>query len=100
MIVFSNIAATGANITTGAASVAVAIPVASSGEIPRYIRIVATQNSRIRLGNGAGTTAIATDTMIVANYSLYLMVPRGMTHIAALQDTVAGTVAISPLEDC
>jgi hypothetical protein len=94
------VTATGINITTGAASVSAALPNASSGEIPRYIRITSTANARVRIGQGAGTTAVATDLMVQPGDAVILDVQRGITHIAAIQDTAAGTVAVSPLEDC
>ena len=99
MIVFSNITALGANVASGVASARIAIPVASSGEIPRYIRVVASINAHIRIGT-VTTDALVTDTFLGAGQELYLMVPRGITHIAAIQDTVVGVVNVAPLEDC
>lgn len=94
-----SIMATGVNITTGAASAASALPVALSGEVPRYVRITATANARVRLGL-VGLTALATDVMVQPGDALILEVPRGITHAAAIQDTAAGMVNIAPLEDC
>lgn len=96
---YATITVTGANITTGAASAAVALPVASSGEIARYYRITATNAAHVRLGL-VGLTALATDVMVQPGCNLTLDVPRGLTHIAAIQDTAAGTVNVAPLEDC
>jgi len=93
------ITATGINLTTGAASVSAPIPPASSGEVPRYIRITATANAHVRIGI-AGLTALATDAMVVPGDDLILDVPRNVTHVAAIQDTAAGTVNVVPLEDC
>ena len=93
------IVATGINLTTGAASVNAALPNASSGEKPRYIRITTTANAHIRLGI-AGVAAVATDVMVIPGCALVLDVPTGITHIAAIQDTAAGTVNVAPLEDC
>lgn len=91
--------ATGANITTGAASASVPIPTAQSGEIPRYVYVTATAAAHVRLGTAA-VTALATDLMVQPGDSAILAVPRGMTNIAAIQDTAAGRVNVAPLEDC
>lgn len=91
--------ATGVNITTGAASASSALPVASSGEIARYYRITATANAHVRMGI-VGLTALATDAMVVPGESLILETPRGITHVAAIQDSAAGSVNVVPLEDC
>ena len=99
MIIFSNITALGANVASGAASASIALPVASSGEIPRYIRVVASVNAHIRIGTAA-IAATATDTFLGAGIPEYLMIPRGITHIAAIQDAAVGVVNIAPLEDC
>lgn len=97
---YITVTTTGNNITTGAASASSALPVASSGEIPRYIRFSATENARVRMGIGAGTTALATDMLVIPGDSVILDVPRGYTHWAAIQDTAAGAVCATPLEDC
>lgn len=90
---------TGANIATGAASASVPIPTAQSGEIPRYVRVIATAAAHVKLGTSS-VAAVAADLMVQPADSVTLVVPRGMTHIAAIQDTAAGTVNIVPLEDC
>jgi hypothetical protein len=96
---FATITVTGVNITTGAASASAALPVASSGEIARFYRLTATAYAHFRLGAGSAT-AVATDAMLIPGESLVVDVPRGLTHIAAIQDTAAGTVNVAPLEDC
>jgi len=98
-IEFMTVTVTGSNITTGAASVNAALPVASSGEIPRFIRFAVTANARIRLGI-AGVTAIATDMLVSSGDYVVLTIPRGYTHWAAIQDTAAGSACATPLEDC
>lgn len=96
---FLTVVATGANITTSATTASVAIPPASSGEIPRYVRVSSTAGARFRMGKGA-TTALATDILIQPNAPVVLSVPRGYDTAAAIQDTAAGTVNIVPLENC
>jgi hypothetical protein len=90
----------GTTITTGAASANAAIPVASSGEIPRYIRLSATVACHAKLGTSVAVAATANDTLIMPNDSLILVVPRGVTHIAAIQNAAAGQLNVVPLEDC
>lgn len=91
---------TGVNIATSAASANSPLPTAQSGEIPRYVRIAASVAAHVRLGTGAGTTAVVTDTMVQPGDAITVVVPRGVTYVAAIQDTAAGTVNIVPLEDC
>lgn len=91
---------TGANIATGAASNSIAIPVASSGEIPRYIRLASLNACYAKLGLSAAVAAVAGDILINVGDTVILAVPRGVTHIAAIQDAVAGKLNVTPLEDC
>ena len=95
---FITVTATGANVASGAASASVAIPVASSGERPRFIRVNATVAARVRMGL-TGLTAVATDLLVQPGDAVIMHVPSGITHIAALQDVAAGVVAISPMEN-
>lgn len=90
---------TGVNLATSAASAISPLPTAQSGEIPRYVRIAASVAAHVRLGI-AGTTALATDMMVQPGDAVTVVVPRGITHVAAIQDTAAGTVNVVPLEDC
>lgn len=89
---------TGANLTTGAASVAVAIPTDSAGNVPRLIRVSATAAAHVALGP-VGRTALVTDLMVMPSDAITLSVPRGFTHVCAIQDTATGTVNIAPLEN-
>lgn len=90
---------TGVNIATSAASANSPLPVASSGEIPRYVRISASVAAHVRLGV-AGAVAVLTDMMVQPGDAIIVVVPRGITTVAAIQDTAAGTVNVVPLEDC
>jgi predicted metal-binding protein len=96
---FITVVKTGANITTSATSARVAIPTAQSGEIPRYIRIAAINPCHVCLGTVA-SNAVITDTLVQPADAITLAVPRGMTHVCAIQDAAAGLVNIVPLEDC
>ena len=89
---------TGANITTGAASARVAIPTTSSGVLPVAIRVTATVAAHVKIGDSA-VAAVAADTLLGVGYPVILAVPRGVTHIAAIQDAAAGSVNVVPLED-
>lgn len=92
------ITVTGIAITTGVASAGGAIPVNSAGEIPRYIRVTATAAAYFRMGPGA-QTAIVGDMMIQPGDSQLLAVPRGVTHVAAIQVAAAGICQVSPCEN-
>lgn len=87
---------TGINITTSATSAGAALP-ANSGGTNRYVRIAVTQTARIRFGNGGVPTAAATDLMVNPTDSIVVDI-KGFTHVAAIQDSVAGTVNITPVE--
>jgi aspartate/methionine/tyrosine aminotransferase len=96
---FLTVTVTGVSITTGAASSGGALPVASSGEIPRYVRVVASVAACVRIGVGA-QTAVATDLLVQPGDAVIMAVPRGCTHVAAIQLAAAGVVIVTPLEDC
>jgi len=95
---YITISVTGANITTGAASASAALPAASSGDVPRFVRFAATVAAHIRIGV-VGLTAVATDLLLMPNDSVIVAIPRGATHFAAIQDVAAGVVNALPLED-
>lgn len=92
------ITSAGAQIVTGAASARVAIPVDSAGNVPRYIRLSATAAACVRIGIST-ITAANTDTQVQPGDSLILAIPSGMTHIAAIQQSAAGVLQVSPLEN-
>ena len=92
------ILATGVNIATGAASVPSALPTTSAGTLPTKVRVSATAAAHVRIGI-TGVTALATDLLVQPNDSIVLAVPRGLDHVAAIQDAAAGTVNVVPLED-
>ena len=91
------VVATGVNITTSAASASATIPLMSSGEVPRYIRITASTGAYVRIGNGT-PTAVNTDMMVQPGDAVIIAVCN-YTKIAALQVTAAGVVQVSPLEN-
>jgi hypothetical protein len=96
---YITVTVTGVSITTGAASSGGALPNASSGEVPRYVRIAASVAACVRIGVGA-QTAVATDLLVQPGDAVVLAVPRGCTHVAAIQLAAAGVVIVSPVEDC
>jgi hypothetical protein len=89
----------GAKITTSGTSANVAIPVASNGVIPRFVRIAATAAAGIRFGIDNTVVATSSDTQVQPGDTATLVVPRGCTYIAAIQVAAAGQVQISPLEN-
>jgi hypothetical protein len=96
---YITVTTTGVSITTGAASSGGALPNASSGEVPRYVRIAASVAACVRIGVGA-QTAVATDMLVQPGDAVVLAVPRGCTHVAAIQLSAAGIVIVTPVEDC
>lgn len=91
------IAVDGATVTTGAASARVAIPNTSSGNKPLYVRVAATVESYVMLGN---STVVATaNSMLVQPADSNLLAVGANTHLAYIQGTGTGKVNITPLED-
>lgn len=95
---FITVAATGISITTGAASAGASIPVMSSGEIPRYVRISATAAAHVRFGK-TSATAVATDVMVQPGDAVTMHIPSGYDYVAAIQNASAGKVIVTPLEN-
>jgi len=95
---FLTVTSTGSTVTTGAASATVAIPVASDGNRPRFVRIAAVQESYVKVVQ-AGGTATANDIMVQPADAVILHIPMGMTHIAYIQGASASRVNIVPLEN-
>ena len=89
---------TGSNTASGAASAGAAIPVSSSGERPRYIRVAASVAAYFRIGVGA-QTCVNTDMMIQPGDAVIISVPSGVTHYACLQVAAVGVVVVTPLEN-
>ena len=89
---------TGATIATTGVSASVTIPNDSSGNLPSYIRVVATAAACVRMGRTTAT-AVTTDTQIQPGDALIMQVPKGYDKIAAIQVTASGIVQISPLEN-
>ena len=83
---------TGANITT------VAIPTNSAGVFPNFVRISASAAAYVKLAV-SGAVAVAGDVIVQPGDALILVVPAGVTSIAALQVAAAGIVQVSPLEN-
>lgn|ERR1035437_775409 len=90
--------ATGVNITTSGTSANAAIPNNSSGKPPNYVRLSVTANCFVRIGSGSGTTALATDMLMVPADHAILKV-AGNTYVAAIQQSGAGICNVTPLED-
>lgn len=95
---FMTITTVGVSAATGAASASSAIPVASDGNRPRYIRVAARNECYVKLGT-SGVAATVNDILVQPADSVILAVPLGITHIAYIQGTAAGQVNICPLEN-
>lgn len=87
--------AVGVNVTTGAASQLVNVPVDASGNRPNYVRIAATTESYVSV-RGTATTG---DILVQPADALILQIPKGVTQIAYIQGTSAGKVNIVPLDN-
>lgn len=78
-------------VASGASSAKVALPSGYS-----IVRLVATENAYINLGDSGVTASSSTDMKIVKD-TPEIFVVSGNTHIAAIQDSVAGEVIITPM---
>lgn len=95
---FLTVTAAGFGAATGAASASTAIPNASDGNRPRYVRVAARNECYVKLGT-SGVTATTNDILVQPADSVILAVPNGVTHIAYIQGTAAGQVNVVPLEN-
>lgn len=95
---FLTVTAAGFSAATGAASASTAIPTASDGNRPRYIRVAGRNECYVKLGT-SGVTATTNDILVQPADSVILAVPNGITHIAYIQGTAAGQVNVIPLEN-
>ena len=96
---YLTVTATGVTLASGAVSTSTAIPNASTGLPPNYIRIAATQPSCIRIGVGPQSAA-TTDLQVQPGDAVTLQLPRGITTIACVAATAtAGIVQVSPIEN-
>jgi len=95
---FLTVTAAGFSAATGAASASTAIPNASDGNCPRYIRVAGRNECYVKLGT-SGVTATANDILVQPADSVILAVPNGITHIAYIQGAAAGQVNVIPLEN-
>lgn len=93
------VAASGANLATAAASANVAIPNNSAGQKARLVRLYATQDCYVRQGI-SGLTAAAGDLYVGAGAAGAVVLNcNGATHIAAIRVSADGILNITPLED-
>lgn len=93
-----NIVATGVTLSTSGASSSSAIPVNSSGNIPNYVRIASRNEAYVKVGT-SGVVATSNDILVQPADCVVLFIPKGITHVAAIQGVSAGVVNISPLEN-
>jgi len=90
------ISVTGATVASGAASANVVIPTLPGGIPTKYYRIAASQAAYVKIGQ-SGVAAVAGD-MVVQPGDAVIVRASG-PYVAALQQTAAGVVQISPLDD-
>lgn len=84
-------AGTSQDITTGAAS---ATLTTALGSQTYQVRLSATAACRFRVVEAAGGTAVATDTLLPANWVEYITVTPGQ-KIAAIQESAAGKLNVT-----
>ena len=96
---FITVTKTGVSIAATATSVGGTLPVASSGEVPRYIRVAATAPACIKVGGGAQVATLG-DLQVQQGDAITLRIPSGVTNYAVVTVTGTANVQISPLEDC
>ena len=95
---FFTVTQTGTTISATTVSASVAIPSASGGVPPRFVRVVATSQAFVKLGIGSATAT--TDDFLVQNAdSVTLQIPNGVTHIAAITASGSALVNVTPLEN-
>ena len=92
------VTAAGFSAAAAAASASSAIPNDSSGRAPNYIRVAARNECYVKLGV-SGVAATTADILVQPADSIFLQVPKGITHIAYIQGTAAGQVNVVPLEN-
>jgi hypothetical protein len=85
----------GKTLTATTTSQTTTIPLNSSGQVPRYIRVVATSQAYVKIGP-ASVVANGDDFLVQPADSVTLHIPSGVTHIAVYG---SGQVNINPLED-
>lgn len=90
--------ATGITITTSGTSADGTVPTDSSGTLPRYVRIASTAAAHVRIGSGA-QTAVTTDMLVQPGDSVILQCPSTTPHVAAIQDSAAGKVTVTPIDN-
>ena len=89
---------TGVTLTSGAVSTSAAIPIMSSGERPRFLRIASTAAACIRLSKGA-TSALTTDLQVQPGDAVIVQVPTGLDTVSCIQVIATGQVQVQPLEN-
>lgn len=93
------VVATGSTIATTGTSASVTIPNTVSGQVPKFVRISATNACYVKIGTTAAT-ATANDMLIQPADAVVLHIPSGYTKIAAIQDSAAGKCNVVALENC
>lgn len=94
---FITVTKTGATVTTAATTARTTIPTDAAGNLPRYVRIAATAESYVKLGDGT-VTATSND-MLIQPADAAIVAVNGATNIAYIQGGAAAKVNIVPLEN-
>lgn len=92
------VVATGKAQASGAASAGTTLPTDSAGNIPRYVRVAATQPACFSFGYGSLPTAVTTDLQVQPGDAV-ILTTNGASHFAVIQVSTGGVVQVSPLEN-
>jgi len=87
---------TGTTLAVTGTSARVAIPTDTSGVVPKCARVSCSSAMYVKIGDSS-VSAVAGDLLIHPAESVELRT-IGLTHIAAIQVSAAGTLQISPIE--
>ncbi len=90
------LSAAGATITTGAASASIAIPNDSTGTRAKRVVVAATVAAYCR--PGASTITAAAGDLLLVPGDHHVLDVGGHTHIAGIQVSAAGVIAVTPVE--
>ena len=93
---FISFAAVGVQVVASGISAQVAIPVAASGALPKFVRIQSSGFCYIKFG-ASGVAATTNDFYLSAN-NAEIITLHGNAFMAYLQDTANAKITITPLE--
>lgn len=91
-----NVSATGTTVTSGASTANVAIPVDSTGNKAKVVRLQVTGNLYVKFGD-ASVSASTNDMLLSPNFDVLVNCLQ-FARIAYIQEAAAAKLNITPLE--